>query len=405
MKKVFYILLIGAMAACAPKQQQQQQQQDVQNTPVDTTEQVAEQQPTAAESDCIMEDVLRLIPKDVLPENMRKLDLVDAIHQKAAGGDDSYEVRCDYAFYDRSEGECDYADIFLKSYPKTDGTHLVIYAYEGGCDCSAMIEHRAYIYSNGQLTETSWPFPEPKFDEFYNALSFYGAEKSHVNFAKNDGMPLYLPNKDGDIMCTWVACDYFDFLDWQRSITYTWNGEGFDKTYGEYRMVDNDHLGGIKIGGPMPKTLDGFRLETLEQDEYYGDVMLIDASTGENVAKIQYFNEEGVQSINYIELYSKRYATYNGIKVGDMIDEVLKMTTESSAYDFSDGKAEDDTTRWIYVQNFYGLFAVEGHTIEVGTPYTSPDGDLNPYLGSDLKAATPSEPIKAIEMMKVTSEE
>lgn len=400
MKKALYILLIGAMAACAPKQQQQA----VENTPADTTEQVVEQ-PMEAEGDCIMEDVLRLIPKNVLPDNMRKLDLVDAIHQKAAGGDNSYEVKCDYAFYDRSEGECDYAEIFLKSYPKADGTHLVIYAYEGGCDCSAMIEHRAYIYSDGQLTETSWPFPEPQFNEFYNALSFYGVEKSHINFSKKDGMPLYLPNKDGDIMCTWVACDYFDFLDWQRSITYTWNGEGFDKTYGEYRMIADNRIGGLKLNDPMPKALDGFRLETLEQNEYYGEVILIDASTGENVAKIQYVNEEGVQSINHIEVYSKQYATYSGIKVGDMIDEVIKMNTESSAYDFNDGKAEDDTTRWIYVKNFHGLFAVEGRTIEVGTPYTSPDGDLDPYLGSDLKAATPSEPIKAIEILNASPKE
>lgn len=402
MKKAFYILLLGALAACAPKQQQQQ---DVQNTPVDTTEQVAEQQPATAENDCIMEDVLRLIPKDVLPVNMRKLDLVEAIHEKAAGGDDSYEVKCNYAFYDRMEGECNYADVSFTSYPKADGTHLVLYTYGGGCDCSVMVENRAYIYSDGQLTETTWPFAEPKFNEFYNSLSTYGAEKSHVDFTQKDGMPYYNLNPDGVIVCYWTACDYYDFLEYQRSINYKWNGSDFDKTYNEYRMVDKDHLGGIKIGGPMPKALDGFRLETLAQDEYYGDVMLVDASTGENVAKIQYFNEEGVPTINHIELYSKRYSTSNGIKVGDMIDEILKMTNESAAYNFSDGKAEDDTTRWIYVQNFFGLFAVEGHTIEVGTPYTSPDGDLDTYLGSDLKAATPSEPIKAIEIMKVTEEE
>lgn len=400
MKKVLYILLVGAMAACAPKQQQQ----EVQNTPADTTEQVVEQ-PMETEGDCIMEDVLRLIPRDVLPENMRKLDLVDAIHQKAAGGDDSYEVRCDYAFYDRSEGECDYAEIFVKSYPKADGTHLVIYAYEGGCDCSAMIEHRAYIYSDGQLTETTWPFAEPKFNDFYNSLSTYGAEKRNVDFAKKDGMPFYNLNNDGDIVCYWTACDYYDFLEYQRSIFYKWNGSGFDKTYSEYRMVNKESLGGLKLGEPMPKALDGFRLETLEQNEYSGEVMLVDASTSEKVAKVQYIIEEGVQSIIHIEVYSKHYATYNNIKVGDMIDEVLKMTTESAAYDFSDGKAEDDTTRWIYVQNFHGLFAVEGHTIKVGTPYTSPDGDLTPFLGSNLKAATPSEPVKAIEIMNATPEQ
>lgn len=402
MKKAFYILLLGALAACAPKQQQQQ---DVQNTPVDTTEQLAEQQPATAENDCIMEDVLRLIPKDVLPVNMRKLDLVEAIHQKAAGGDDSYEVKCNYAFYDRSEGECDYADVSFTSYPKADGTHLVLYTYGGGCDCSVMVENRAYIYSDGQLTETTWPFAEPNFDEFYNSLSTYGAKKSHIDFTKKDGMPYYNLNNDGDIVCYWTACDYYDFLEYQRSIIYKWNGSGFDKTYNEYRMVNKESLGGLRLGGPMPKALDGFRLETLEQNESYGEVMLVDASTAENVAKIQYIIEEGVQNINHIELYSKRYATYNGIKVGDMIDEILKMTSESAAYDFSDGKAEDDTTRWIYVQNFHGLFAVDGHTVKVGTPFTSPDGDLSPFLGTDITSTTPSEPVKAIEIMDATPEE
>ena len=390
MKKALYILLVGAMMACAPKQQKQ----DTNNMPVDSTEQTnpteqtVEQQPTTTEGDCIMEDVLRLIPKDVLPENMRKLDLVDEIHKKAADVDDSYEVQCNYAHYDRSEGECDYSAIQVKGYPLANGSHLVLYTFSGGCDCSAMIEHRAYTYNEGQLTETSWPIPEPKFDEFYNALSLYGAEKNDVKFSKKDGMPYY-----------------YDFLDYQRSITYHWNGEGFDKNYNEYRICGDDNLGGLKLGGPMPKALDGFRLNPLVQDEYYGETMLVDAETGENIAKIQYGIEGGVQSISYIEVYSKRYATYGGSMVGDRIDDILKANSKSVAYDFSDGKAEDDTTRWTYIKTWHGIFAVDGNAIKVGTPHTSPDGDLDPMLGTDVEAAIPSSPVKAIEIMKVTEAE
>lgn len=407
MKTALYILLVGAMVACAPKQQKQ----ETNNMPVDSTEQTnpteqtVEQQPNTAESDCIMEDVLRLIPKNVLPENMRKLDLVDEIHKKAADVDDSYEVQCNYAHYDRSEGECDYSAIQVKGYPLADGSHLVLYTFSGGCDCSVMIEHKAYTYNEGQLTETSWPFPEPKFDEFYNALSLYGAEKSDVNFSKKDGMPYYSLTPDGDILCSWTACDYFDFLDYQRSITCHWNGEGFDKSYNEYRICGDNNLGGLKLGGPMPKALDGFRLNPLVQDEHYGETMLVDAETGENIAKIQYGIEGGVQSISYIEVYSKRYATYGGTKVGDMVADVLKASSKSVAYDFSDGKAEDDTTHWTYIKTWHGIFAVDGSAIKVGTPHTSPDGDLDPMLGADVKATIPSAPVKAIEIMKVTEEE
>ena len=401
MKKALYILLFCTLMACGSNHQKQ----DTINTLGNFTEQTVEQQPTTVEGDCIMEDVLRLIPKDVLPENMRQLDLAAEILKKAEGGDDSYEVQCNYAYYDRTEGECDHSAIQLKSFPKADGSHLVLYAYSGGCDCNVMIDHKAYIYQEGQLSETSWPFPEPGFDEFYNTLSFYGADKADIDFTKEDGMPYYILSPDDNILCDWAACDYYDFLDYQRPITYHWNGESFDKNYGEYRICGESNFGGLKLGGPMPQTLDGFRLDPLEQNEYYGETMLVDTKTGENIAKIQYGIENGVQNITYIEVYSKHYATDNGTKVGDMIADVLKASSMSAAYNFSDGKAEDDTTRWTYVKTWHGIFAVDGNSITVGTPHTSPNGDLDPLLGTDLKASVPSEPVRAIEIMKVSEEE
>ena len=141
MKKALYILLFCTLMACGSNHQKQ----DTINTLGNFTEQTVEQQPTTVEGDCIMEDVLRLIPKDVLPENMRQLDLAAEILKKAEGGDDSYEVQCNYAYYDRTEGECDHSAIQLKSFTKADGSHLVLYAYSGGCDCNVMIHHKAYI--------------------------------------------------------------------------------------------------------------------------------------------------------------------------------------------------------------------------------------------------------------------
>ena len=212
MKKALYILLFCTLMACGSNHQKQ----DTINTLGNFTEQTVEQQPTTVEGDCIMEDVLRLIPKDVLPENMRQLDLAAEILKKAEGGDDSYEVQCNYAYYDRTEGECDHSAIQLKSFTKADGSHLVLYAYSGGCDCNVMIDHKAYIYQEGQLSETSWPFPEPGFDEFYNALSFCGADKADIDFTKQDGMPYYMLSPDDNILCDWAACDYYDFLDYQH---------------------------------------------------------------------------------------------------------------------------------------------------------------------------------------------
>ena len=88
-----------------------------------------------------------------------------------------------------------------------------------------------------------------------------------------------------------------------------------------------------------------------------------------------------------------------------MIVDVLKASSMSAAYNFSDGKAEDDTTRWTYVKTWHGIFAVEGNSITVGTSHTLPNGDLDPLLGTDLKASVPSEPVRAIEIMKVSEEE
>lgn len=390
MKKTFLIITAIAttmVVACGGGSTSQQtnnantdtdtvNQSDVQPTPQEV------QQPSVSDN-CDMEDILKQFPKKYLPEEMRNFDLVLEMKKRAEGGDDSYEIQCDRAFLDHSEGECDYTDIMFHSFKKNDGSLLVLYTSSGGCDCSVMLNHKAFNYSSGKLTETAWPFEEPNFEEFFNSISLYGVQANHIKESKSDGKPFYqiCTEKENAIRCNWSVCDYFDFIEYQRPILYTWNGSSFDKSYLPFRMCGEKNFGGIKLGDNYPNNLDGFKI-TAKEDEY--NVKITDAKTGNLVAEIEtnQFNK-----VFKITVLSPDYCTEDFIPVGTQVNDIItRSPNKHRAFDW-DGDG-DETHRLIVVETYSGKFGVERQYFE----FEHIDNDC----GFDPVKYTLSAPVKAI---------
>ena len=373
------LILAAVMLVACGGQNQNQKVENPSATEENAVTTVEEEEVVEVE-DCIMEKVITLLPQDVLPNGMRGKDLLAEMKKKSEGPDDSYDILCDYAYFDVYYGECNSEAIELRSFKRNNGSHLVLFSATGGCDCNVTLIRKAFDYRNGKLTKIEWPFDEPKFDEFYNAISLVNAPANHVESAKNDGRVFYLLNygNGGNVVvgAMWSTCDMYDFIDYGRIIEYRWNGTSFDKSYGPYKVFTYGltHFGGLKLGGDVPQNLEGFHLigagnGVMEICDYKNDI----------VADFYYDEDNG--KISWINVYSSDYATDNGTRPGTTITEVLERSAKSKAYHL-DGQ--------VYVQTYHGVFAFDEDMFEIDNSRVASDGSF------DLIKYALSAPVKAI---------
>lgn len=365
MKKSLLMLLACATVACTSTNQSKNDASNtdtVKTETVNTDAVVADKEKTAEapkveipHSDNIMEEVIKLFPSKELPDEIKSKKLIDLIKKKASGSDQSYEIRPNYAFFDASFGECNYIDLSLKSFKKLDGTHLVLYVCNGGCDCSMMMNHKAFVYDGAKLTEVEWPFKEPEFKECFNSISLYGVKKDAIDNAIENGEPLYnlRPEDEFLIHGMWSVCDYYEFLNYGFDIVYSWNGNTFDKLQGTARMCGDDNLGSIKIGSEMPKSLDGYNIETKAQNEDIKKALVTDSKTSEKIAEFTIENNK----IKEIRVYTPTFTTDNQTKVGSLLSDILKSSSEHRAFDLENGG--DELHREIIVETWHGKFTFE----------------------------------------------
>lgn len=378
MKRIILILTAVVMFACGGNQSQQQK---VENQ--SATEEGAEATETEVieAEDCIMEKVITLLPKDVIPQGMRGKDLLTEMKKRSEGPDGSYDILCDYAYYDIFYGECNSEAIEIRSFKRENGSHLVLFSATGGCDCNVTLSRQAFDYRNGELTKTDWPFEEPKFDEFFNAISLMNASANNIEYAKNDGRVMYLLNygNGGEVVvgAMWSTCDMYEFIEFGRIIEYRWNGTSFDKSYGPYKMFSygEKNFGGLRLGDTMPKKLDGFKL----QGAGNGVMEIYDSKTNEVIADFYY--DEGSEKINWINVYSSDYASIDGTHPGTTITELLDRSAKSKGYRL-DGQ--------VYVQTYQGVYAFDENMFEIDNSRVASDGSF------DLVKYALSAPVKAI---------
>jgi len=97
MKRIILMLTVVVMFACGGNQSQQQKADNQA-----TTEESAEATETEVieAEDCIMEKVITLLPQDVLPNGMKGMDLLTEMKKKSEGPDGSYDILCDYSYFD-----------------------------------------------------------------------------------------------------------------------------------------------------------------------------------------------------------------------------------------------------------------------------------------------------------------
>lgn len=237
MKKTLLLIAAAVIVfACGGNQNQQQNAENQTPTEENVVATEAEEEVIEVE-DCIMEKVISLLPQDVLPNGMKGIDLLTEMKKKSEGPDGSYDILCDYSYFDVYYGECNSEAIELRSFKRENGSHLVLFTATGGCDCNVTLGRQAFDYRNGKLTKIDWPFEEPGFDDFFDANALEGVPASHVENCKNDGSAFYLLNfgngREVIVGVIWSSCDMYDFMDNGRIIEYRWNGASFDKKYHE----------------------------------------------------------------------------------------------------------------------------------------------------------------------------
>ena len=308
------------------------------------------------------------LPDKFLPEGATKNDVI-------AGLD--YDDK--HASYNIDGEDCN-TDLQMHLFKRADGSYLVLYATYAGCNCNVMLSCQAFNYSNGKLTETQWPVPNPKFDDFYDPVVLFGQPSAAIETTKKEGVAEFCfytdEDAEGDYLTAyWSECEPADFAVQRRLITYEWNGNNFgEKTHSPYfAIVPGVGLGGIKLGGDCPSALDGFTTSKTNG----GSTRFSDAASGEAVFEVKC---DARGKVTDIAVLSPRYA----ISVeGDaqflapdcLIDAVLNADPNSKVY-------KDGGTAMII--NSFGSFLCEGDDFE------GDDGELQ------LIQCNPQGTVKAV---------
>ena len=285
--------------------------------------------------EALLQDIVMQLPAELLPA----IDGEDGVQLLLDPENRSESGMIDWHLY---EGECNHYNTNIRALPRQDGSWLVLFLSGCGCDCFVQNTQRAFDYRDGKLSPAEWPFSHPGFAEFSGPLVEGLFDETTLGRIRDEWNINYYFGYDLDAPITLIAelnaIDYGEFCLQCRSISYLWDGEGFVRKDGGYRLISPEAFGPYVLGEALPDTPAGFQLK----DGGTGvDFVLSESGKAGKVAQITLDQPGG--SIRSIEIFSPAYelqSSLDGITVGIPVSRVLETGAPQSwkAYK-KDGRA------------------------------------------------------------------
>ena len=253
----------------------------------------------------LSEDIIRLLPPDLLPEpNDEGKDGVTQLLETTAGNAPGH------AEWYESFGECDVVGISTHAFPRTDGSWLFVYVDGAGCDCYVQGDPQAFNYADGKLTPCQWPFKEPVYNDFVNPLVEGLVDPQHLAWIKEDWSVNYSFGEESPnvIRASFLNIDFYNFTSGCRPLYYEWDGESFHRREGRYGLIRDNGFGQFSPYGYVEDIPEGYEVKGKGRHQ-----SLVDQKTGETVCNFLIDADDAILEIEVVSpLFENEYGFYPG---------------------------------------------------------------------------------------------
>lgn len=280
----------------------------------------------------LLEDILRQLPKNLLPDVGAGKDPVQALLTR--------EDEPDYPFtisWFQFEGECDVVGIEIQVLPCLDGSWLVTYFAGSGCDCYVQDDPVAFVYRDGRLSECEWPLPELTYEDFATPLVERLESPEALGWVREYWSPSYNFDYANPYLLTAVFndIDHWMFSAGCRPIEFYWNGKEFLRHDGRYSLVEGDCFAGYRLGEPIDEEVpEGYAFV-----EDGGFTFLQEQASGRRLARFA-LQEDG--TVREITALQPDMSIYNMLWPGQPLADALEAfnTTPPEIRAYTHGKDE-----------------------------------------------------------------
>lgn len=183
----------------------------------------------------LAEDILAQLPEQCLPKYVE--DGVQTLLEQWDPAEPNIIV------WGRTMGDIDGEGITVRFHPcKEPGQWLVIYLHHMGQYELALLSHRSFLYSEGQLAEIDWPIAEPTYEDFATAEAEALVDPDCLETIQEEWTVNYdyVFSTDDYLTASLFFFDEADYLDDDydlgseafceacRHLEYHWDGEWFE---------------------------------------------------------------------------------------------------------------------------------------------------------------------------------